>query len=108
MTQDLYIGMGATMHHYSDLSAGTVIEIRIVRGKIEVVIQEDRAIRTDNNGMSELQSYEYQPDPGGRVFVCRYRKESKKARAGWYEKSEFGWGWRVTFGSRRAYHDYSF
>lgn len=109
------VGEGATIYHYTDVSAGTVSEVRTVRGRTEVIVREDKAIRTDDNGMSDQQSYRFEPDPEGMIYVVRFRKETKKTRAGWYEYHKDGrlgtserFGWRVEFGGRMKYHDYSF
>lgn len=54
--------------------------------------------RTDDNGMSECQSYRYEPDPAGAEHVF-YRNQR-----GGYQ----GHGTRLALGTRSAYHDYSF
>lgn len=90
------VGMGATIYHWSDRTAATIIQ---VSGK-RIVLQEDSAIRTDKNGMSESQSYDYSPDPNGRLWFATLRKDGN---------------WKVSksteivgIGHRRQYHDYSF
>jgi hypothetical protein len=54
------IGMGVTIFHYTDRSAGTIVKIS-KSGKT-IWFSEDKAIRTDSNGMSECQTYEYKFD----------------------------------------------
>lgn len=55
------VGMGATILGYSDRHAATVVSVS-KDGK-SVDIQRDTATRTDKNGMSECQDYEYSPTP---------------------------------------------
>ena len=87
------IGMGATECCYSDRHAYTIIKIT----PCTISVQRDIATRTDKNGMSESQSYSYEPDPKGRVIVLR------KTKRGWRYK---GTGFRI--GERDEYYDYSF
>jgi hypothetical protein len=89
------VGDAATLLHWTDRTAGTVIDVKVSKsGKtVTVRVQEDTAVRVDDNGMSECQSYTYVPNTHGAVhtFVNRGR------------------GWKgVAFGVRRSYHDYSF
>lgn len=92
------IGMGATICHWSDQTPGTVIQITH-KGK-RIVIQEDKAIRTDNNGMSDSQSYDYEPDANGTTYIATLRKDGNYRLA--TRKT------LVSLGVRRKYHDYSF
>jgi len=92
------IGMGATIQVGSDSYPATVIQVTN-NGK-RVVVQEDNATRTDSNGMSESQSYTYEPNPNGTIYIATLRKDGR---------------WRVTggktpvsLGFRRKYYDYSF
>jgi hypothetical protein len=52
------VGMGATITYGSDHHPATVIKI-LSNGR-RLILQEDKSIRTDNNGMSESQSYDYE------------------------------------------------
>ena len=100
MAEKLEVGMGATMCGWTDRYAGTVISV----SETQVAVQEDRATRTDKNGMSESQTYAYSPDANGRIFVFTKRKYG-----GWVERGrKMGNGRRVSFGGRSAYYDYSF
>jgi hypothetical protein len=90
-------GMGATVLMYSDRHAATVVEILSAK---RIVIQEDVAVRTDKNGMSENQEYEYTPNPAADRRTVTLRKDGR---------------WRVSksqtvilLGERDSYHDYSF
>lgn len=108
------VGMGATMLHWTDRSAGTVIKVHHHRHQLYVHVQGDHAVRIDKNGMSESQTYEYTPDPEGGIAVWRQHKlgsstfwesvcfNNKTKR--WNKTSGPG----LTLGYRAAYHDYSF
>lgn len=92
------IGMGITWTSGSDRYPGTIIEIS-ASGK-RIVFQEDIATRTDNNGMSESQTYTFQPDPTGTVYHASFRKDGR---------------WKlmecktpVYIGTRSKYYDFSF
>lgn len=88
------VGDGATICYWTDRSAATVVKVT----RTQVHVQEDAAIRTDANGMSESQSYRYEPRPEGPVIVFR------KTKRGWRAAR----GGSLVLGVRNAYHDYSF
>lgn len=93
------VGDGATMCMWSDRRAGTIIE---ARGRI-VVWQEDKATRTDNNGMSENQHYEYERDSQGMTRTFTLRKNGR-----WVQKDQdMRSGTRLVHG-RHQFYDYSF
>ena len=96
------IGMGATIYHWSDRTACTVIAIS--KSGLEVTVQEDTAKRTDNLGMSESQSYEYTRNPEGPTHVFRLRKNGRWVAKGSPMKGSTELG----LGTRRSYFDYSF
>lgn len=97
---EVKVGDGATICFYSDRKAVTVIEI----GKNYVKVQADESIRTDNNGMSDCQEYEYRRNENGAVY------EFKKTRKGIYTDNgrSKDYGCRLVFGFRRSYYDYTF
>ena len=88
------VGMGATVVMYSDRHAATIIKVT----PCTVTVQRDKAKRTDQNGMSESQSYAYEPDPKGDVTVFR------KTKRGWRGPMNRG----LVIGDRDEYYDYSF
>jgi len=100
------VGMGATFLHWTDRHAGTIIAWD---GKV-VTVQRDHAKRIDSNGMSEMQEYEYSPNPKGAVYHFRREK-----RGMWTEvrrnPSTGRWvkvgGAGLAIGYRRAYYDFS-
>lgn len=89
------VGMGVTIVHWSDRSAGTVTWVS-PSGKT-IRYRGDRAIRTDSNGMSEAQSYRYEQIPDGHERTARLTKR------GWRDK-----GVKIVLGVRDAYYDYTF
>jgi hypothetical protein len=76
--KDPQIGMGATICMHSDRHAGTVIGID--QPKKMVIIQRDKAKRTDNWGMSDSQEYSYTPDSEGATYIFKFGKDNR-----WHE-----------------------
>lgn len=95
------VGDGATILYWTDRQAVTIIEVS-KSGK-RVVVQEDKATRTDNLGMSDCQSYSYEPNPEGTKHVFTLRNNGRWVRQG---DTKRGCGLRV--GTRDQYHDYGF
>ena len=94
------VGMGATECGWSDRSPYTVVEVISPR---LLVLQGDTATRTDNNGMSDCQSYTYAPNPACHPLRVSLRKDGRWRRVG------SGKGGSVfLIGKREAYYDYSF
>jgi hypothetical protein len=95
------VGMGATVLYWTDRRAATVIEVS-ASGR-QITVQYDKATRTDNHGMSDAQSYEYEADPNGATRVFTKRKNGQ-----WIAKGDSLRGQRLGLGYRRHYYDYSF
>jgi len=96
-----FVGMGATALSASDRHAFTVVKIV---GAKTIVVQEDDAKRTDNNGMSDQQSYEYTPNPEAPRITVTLRKDGR-----WVEKGgSIRNGRTYVLGFRRKYHDFSY
>lgn len=89
------VGMGITLLHWTDRSAGTIT--RVGPSGMTFWFREDKAIRTDSNGMSEVQDYRYEPGEGRERRAVHGKRDWKEVR-----------GSRIRLGERRAYHDYSF
>ena len=96
------VGMGATILMWTDRIACTVIWVS-QSGKA-LTVQRDRAIRTDSNGMSDAQSYRYEPDPDSPVYKYTLRSNGRWVRSGESASS----GGRLKLGTRDQYHDFSF
>lgn len=95
------VGMGATVLHWTDRTAGTITDVS-ANGKT-ITVQEDTASRIDGLGMTDAQSYDYAPNPDGRTWTFTLRKNGRYVR-----KGDSLNGQRVLIGSRSTYHDYSF
>lgn len=104
------VGMGATFLSWTDRNAGTIIEVigdGISAGTI-IVVQQDQAIRTDKNGYSEDQTYEYSRDPNGYTQTFRLNKKgfwegiTKNSETGRWNKCSNG---GVRIGTRESYRD---
>lgn len=93
-----HVGQAATICYYTDRAPATVIAVSPNGAK--VTVREDKAIRTDSNGMSESQSYTFEPDSNGAVHVFH------RNQFGQYKIA--GGGVSLSLGKRSAYHDYSF
>lgn len=93
------VGMGVTRLGWSDRRPYTIV--KVISPK-KIVVQEDDAKRTDDNGMSECQTYEYTRNDKNPEVTLTLRSY------GWRQVGDGknGEGWRI--GERSRYHDYSF
>lgn len=91
------VGMGCTEILWSDRHAFTVIEVTKSRDGVirRCKVQADKAIRTDNNGMSDCQSYRFERDPNGGIL------ELKLTKKGWNHK-----GTKFSMGTRDEHYDF--
>lgn len=92
------IGDGATIYSGSDRLAGTIIDV-LRDGKL-ILIQIDKATRTDSNGMSEIQSYAYVKDSNGIIIEASLRKDNSF--------KEIKNNNKVLIGIRDKYYNFSF
>lgn len=76
------VGEGGTEMMYSDRRAFEVLEV--LKGGKEVRIQYYKAKRTDKNGMSEAQDYEYKDLSGDDVTLVA--RKLPKGGVRWYKK----------------------
>lgn len=97
------VGMGATVLGWTDRYAATIVA---VKGKDAgtVIIQLDHATRTDTNGMSDSQTYEYAPNTDAPRVTYTRRKNGHWVRQGESLKG----GTRLSIGQRNHHHDFSF
>ena len=95
------VGMGATMLMATDRHAGTII--RIVTPK-KIIVQRDTSTRTDNNGMSESQTYDYTPDTNGEQYTVTLRKNGRWVIQGQQAHN----GTAFAIGHRSSYFDYCY
>ncbi len=99
-----YVGMPCTIQYYSDAHPATVIYVSA--GTSKIVVREDHAKRTDNNGMSDCQQYEFSPNPEGQEHTF-FKSKTPPVTAD--EALIYGQrGKSCILGIRRAYYDYSY
>ncbi len=101
-SSNISIGAGATIRGYTDRYAATVIEVS--KSKTRITTRRDHAKRTDTNGMSEIQTYEFSPDEHGREETFTLRKNGKWHCKGTPLKDQY----IVVIGVRDHYFDFSF
>lgn len=92
------VGMGATILCWTDRHAATIVSVSPKR----IGIVQDEAIRTDKNGMSDSQTYDYKPG-NGPVSYYTLRKNGA-----WVREGESLKGQRIAIGYRDEHYDYSF
>jgi hypothetical protein len=95
------VGMGATLLSWTDRKAATIIEVS-KSGK-KITVQPDKATRTDSNGMSESQSYTYEPNP--KAYTTEY---SLRQNGRWVRVGDSMTGSSLIVGLRDEHYDYSF
>lgn len=96
------VGMGVTFLSYTDRSPGTVASVS-KSGK-SITVRADNYKRTDTNGMSESQTYEFSDNPDAPEVTYTLRKNGQWVKQGQPLKG----GSRVAVGYRDAYYDFSF
>jgi len=89
------VGMGVTILHWTDRSAGTIIEVG--KNARFVMVQDDKQWRTDKNGFSEAQEWATEPNPEGAVRKYTLRKDGSYRLVGSREA--------LTIGARNPYYD---
>lgn len=99
-TPEPAVGMPSTIVLHTDRLPATVVRVTAR----EVVVQEDLARRVDDNGMSEDQRYDYEPDPNGQLRRFTRRRDGRY----WARGTATGSGISLVLGVRRMYHDFSF
>ena len=92
--KEIEINTGATECLYTDRRAGTIVEVL----KNKIVFQYDDSVRTDNNGISEVQEYKYFVNTNNEKKIFRLTKNGWKSKGGSY----------LSIGYRNEYYDYSF
>lgn len=106
------IGMGATLCWWTDREAATVTAIKEIGGKLYIDVQEDFAVRTDENGMSDSQSYDYRPNPEGRKWTYRWNEKKLLWEGVSFSQETKRWKKNgnpaLSLGRRSKYYDYSF
>lgn len=107
------VGMGVTFLGWTDRHPGTIVQVYSKDDAIVgFVAQGDEAIRTDRNGMSEDQAYEFVRNPNAPMKMYRLDRNGQWRRS---ERNLATGKWRfldksqsIRLGERDKYHDYSF
>lgn len=106
-TPEPEVGMGATICMWSDRQAATITEVIRYKtgpkaGQVKgVKTRACKAIRTDNNGMSDAQAYRYEEMPDAPEAEWTLRKDGRFMKRGRSHTT-------LAIGFRDAYYDYSF
>jgi len=104
------IGMGATMLSWTDRNPATIVSVFNKGKTLYIGVFEDDATRTDNNGFSESQSYEFSFNPNSGMRY--YRKNAKGTWESVYINSDTGRFVKgcgsIAIGQRGKYWDPSF
>ncbi len=96
-------GLGATVLAWTDRYAGTIIDVGLDGS---FTVREDHWVRTDGRGMSESQTYDFAPNPQGRLF--RFSLVRRGKAKGQIRENGKKDGYAVVVGQRHKYHDFSF
>ena len=99
-TNKIKVGDGATQGVGSDRYPYTVIKII---SPCRIVVQRDHAVRTDKNGISESQTYEYFPNSNATEVVITLRRNGR-----WYQLGQSTKSGAFYIGQRSMYQDPSF
>ena len=97
---DPEVGMGCTQMMWTDRNAYTVME---VLSPTRITVTRDRAKRTDKNGLSESQTYEYTTDPDGCPLIVTKRRNGR-----WVAQGDSQTSSHFAMGERSTYSDPSF
>lgn len=95
---NINVGDGISLSPYTDWYAFTVIERKETPKGFVLTVQEDDAIRTDNYGMSDCQSYRYERNEKGRTMTVKWNTKKN-----WFTCDCY----RISLG-RHAYYDYTY
>lgn len=91
------VGMPTTIYYITNQKTTTVVYVSA--GGRKVIVREDSSIRTDNNGMSDQQTYTYTQNPEGKEHTFYRRAMGYGGRRG---------GKYLALDSHQTYYDYSF
>ena len=109
---DPVVGMGVTFLHWTDRSAGTIIDVQLTGKGTVIRVRGDTAIRVDTAGpYTENQVYRFEPNPHANMLTFRFengrwQQLTLNHKTGRLNKVKGGCGLRI--GERDAYCDPSF
>lgn len=100
------VGMGATRLCWTDRHACTIIEVTRNQAGVATAVRTraDKVVRVDTNGVSDAQSYRYEPgdQPGSTIYT-------RRRNGCWVRKGDsMKGGERLLIGKRDHYYDHSF
>lgn len=104
-------GMPATILHWTDRSPATVFRVFTVGKAVIVELRDDDYTRTDTNGLSESQQYDYKTNVNGSRRYFRQNADGawqavfKNPETGRWNKTN---GSGLILGRRECYYDPSF
>lgn len=105
------VGMGATLLGWTDRHAATIVAVETVGKALIVTVQEDTARRTDKNGFSETQTWEFARNPDAFKLHYRRAENGMWARVRYNDETK-RWnkvdGGGLMIGRREHYYDPSF
>ena len=105
---DVQVGEGVTEFLYSDRKPYSVVE-KMDKGVLRIT--QDTAKRTDDRGMSDCQSYEYETNWEEEGILLKKGRDGSwnmvviNQETGRYKKIKHS---NFSIGSREKYHDFSF
>ena len=97
------VDMGVTLIIGSDKYVYTIIDVN--NSKKQIKIQQDICKRTDSNGQSVDQTYEYYNNPNGKIIILSLRNNSYWKEFGKTSKQD---KCRYDIGTRSRYSDPNF
>ena len=97
------VGMGVTECMWSDRHPYEIVEVIDDR---HIKIRALDYKRTDHNGFSEVQEYEYTSNPNAHVFTLYKAKDGRWVRRVGRNGVDRSSGWVIGFAER--YYDFSF
>ncbi len=108
------VGMPVTFLGYTDRNPGTIVQTFTIGAFRYFQATHDHYQRTDDNGMSEMQTYDYTPRPKAQRYT--YRQKHSEPDAPWRQVNINERGNYVNvngadgirLGVREKYHDFSF
>lgn len=103
------VGEGATICYARDRHAATIIAYDDVK-KI-ITVRQDKATRIDNNGMSDMQGYTYEPNEKGSEYMFKLKSGKwvemlKNEQSGRLNQVKGGCG--IIIGIRDEFYDFTF
>jgi len=99
------VGEGATILHWTDRTAYFVNSVSEDGKTVE--IERAKAIRVDNNGMSEVQDYKYERNPNFQPETIKFRYGKWRKVCKFDGKTTYS-PISIVFGEMKEYYDYSF